>query len=107
MAEDESRPTPESGSGRGDSTKDPRTRDLRASRGSSGLGLELAFQFVAAILLFLFLGRWLDSKLGTAPWLLILGVFLGAGAAFFSIYRKLMGAQRRDAERRRAERHGA
>ena len=55
-------------------------------------GLEFAglgIQFVVAILLFLYLGKWLDGKLGTAPWLLILGVFVGAGGGFYSMYRKL------------------
>ena len=49
----------------------------------------MGVQFVAAILLFLFLGKWLDSRLGTAPWLLILGVFVGAGASTFAMYRRV------------------
>ena len=57
----------------------------------AGLGL----QFVAALLLFLFLGRWLDRRLGTYPWLQIVGVFVGAGGAFYGMYRKLMAAQAR------------
>jgi F0F1-type ATP synthase assembly protein I len=60
--------------------------------GGPAPGLEFAgvgFQFVAAILLFLYLGKWLDAKLGTAPWLLITGVFVGAGGGFYSMYRKL------------------
>lgn len=55
-------------------------------------GLEFAglgIQFVVAILLFLYLGKWLDAKLGTAPWLLVTGVFVGAGASFYGMYRKL------------------
>ena len=55
-------------------------------------GLEFAglgFQFVAAILLFLYLGKWLDAKFGTAPYLLILGTFVGAAGGFYSMYRKL------------------
>jgi len=50
------------------------------------------FQFAASIVAFLFLGQWLDHKLGTSPWLLIAGVFIGAGASFYSMYRKLMRA---------------
>ena len=60
----------------------------------AGLGL----QFVGAILLFLWLGMWLDRKLGTAPWLMAIGVFVGAGASFFSMYRKLMAVQRSEDE---------
>ena len=57
----------------------------------AGLGL----QFVAALLLFLFVGRWLDRRLGTYPWLQIVGMFVGAGSAFYGMYRKLMAAQAR------------
>jgi F0F1-type ATP synthase assembly protein I len=58
-------------------------------------------QFVLAILAFLFLGKWLDERFGTTPWLLIAGVFLGAGASFYSIYRRLMADQKREDEARK------
>lgn len=72
--------------------------------GGGGKYLALGVQFAASILLFLFLGRWLDRRLGTAPWLLIVGVFAGAGASFFSIYRQLMADLRRDEQARAARR---
>jgi len=49
----------------------------------------MGVQFVAAILVFLFVGKWLDSKLGTSPLLLILGVFLGAAASMYAMYRRV------------------
>jgi F0F1-type ATP synthase assembly protein I len=52
----------------------------------AGVGL----QFAASILLFLFVGMWLDAKLGTEPWLLIIGVFTGGTAGFWSMYRRLV-----------------
>jgi F0F1-type ATP synthase assembly protein I len=55
-------------------------------------------QFVVAILLFLYIGKWLDAKLGTAPWLLMAGVFVGAGAGFYSFYRRIMAASKRNGE---------
>jgi F0F1-type ATP synthase assembly protein I len=61
----------------------------------------LGFQFVAAILLCLYAGQWIDRKLGTKPLFLILGVFLGAGAAFYSMYQRLMADQKREDESRR------
>ena len=64
----------------------------------AGLGL----QFLGAILLFLYVGRWLDARLGTAPWLLIAGVFVGTGAGFYSLYRKLMKEQAKEDARRTA-----
>jgi ATP synthase protein I len=57
----------------------------------AGAGFELA----GCILLGLFAGKWLDKRLGTAPWLLILGVFIGAAAGIFSMYRTLTTAERR------------
>jgi F0F1-type ATP synthase assembly protein I len=66
----------------------------------AGLGL----QFAASIIVFLYLGQWLDRRLGTAPWLLLISVFVGAGASFYSMYRKLMAAQAREEAARRARR---
>jgi ATP synthase protein I len=51
-------------------------------------------QFVHAILLFLYNGKWLDSRLGTSPWLLIIGVFVGAAGGFYSFYRRIMSSSR-------------
>ena len=62
----------------------------------AGLGL----QFALTILVFLYVGQWLDRKLGTAPWLLLLGVFIGAAGGFYSLYRALTASQRRDPESR-------
>ena len=60
--------------------------------------------FVVAVLGGLYLGQWLDQKLGTAPWLLIVGVFAGAGLSFYSMYTKLMAAQAREEAVRNARR---
>lgn len=68
----------------------------------AGVGL----QFAGAILLFLFAGRWLDARLGTEPWLLLAGVFVGAGAGFYSIYRQLVIAPREREERARRREQG-
>jgi ATP synthase protein I len=66
----------------------------------AGAGL----QFALSIVVFMFVGMWLDRALGSSPWLLILFVFVGASAGFYAIYKKLMDAQRRADEARRAER---
>jgi ATP synthase protein I len=68
---------------------DPRRR--QAGPGPEGgdlMGVGLGF--AASILLFFFLGRWLDDRLGTEPWLLIVGVFVGLAAGFWSMYRRLV-----------------
>ena len=49
----------------------------------------IGIQFVAVLLAFLFAGKWLDERLGTSPWLLMIGVFLGFGLSLLYIYRRL------------------
>ena len=79
---------------------DPRRQHDGGGMGQfAGVGL----QFAASLILFLYLGQWIDRKLGTAPWFLLLGVFVGGGASFYSIYRKLMAAQEREERERAAE----
>ena len=68
----------------------------------AGAGL----QFAVAIVLFVLLGQWLDRKFETQPVFLLGGVFVGGGAAFYSLYRRVSKAQRADDERRRRERSG-
>ena len=64
----------------------------------AGVGL----QFAVTLLICLWLGTWLDRKFGTAPVFLDVGVFLGAGAAFYSMYRQLMANLERDEAAKRA-----
>ena len=92
--------------GGGPSAGPPGGRETSSGPSASefaGVGL----QFAASIVLFLFAGQWVDRKLGTAPWFLIIGVFFGAGAGFHSLYRKLMAAQAREEAERKARRDGA
>jgi F0F1-type ATP synthase assembly protein I len=56
-----------------------------------GLGL----QFVIVILLCLYAGMWLDGKLHTAPWLMLVGALAGAVAGFYSMFRVLMSEEKR------------
>ena len=64
----------------------------------------LAFQFAVAVLVCVYVGQWADTKLGTAPWLLIMGVFGGASLSFYSMYRALAAVQARDDAARQAKR---
>ena len=78
--------------------RDPNAaRDVDARTGGTSPGefAGLGLQFVIAILLFLYLGKWVDDRLGTS-WFQIVGVFVGAGLSFYNMYRKLMAAQARD-----------
>jgi len=50
---------------------------------ASSVGLELGLSVVFGVLF----GRWLDGKLGTAPWLMIAFLALGLVAGFRSVLR--------------------
>ena len=65
---------------------DQRGGDPRALMRASGQHLGYGLTFALSTLLFLGVGAWLDSKLGTAPFLLVVGAFVGAGAGFYSLY---------------------
>ena len=58
----------------------------------AGAGL----QFALTLVVFAFLGIWLDKRLNSSPWFVLICVFVGAAAGFYSIYRKLMGSAKRD-----------
>ena len=61
-------------------------------------------QFAIFLVVFSLSGVWLDKQLGTSPWLVIVMVFLGAAAAFYSLYHKLMKGQRLGDRRVHSER---
>ena len=87
-----------------------RMEDEKRSQQSSRKGLSggdfagVGIQFVFAILIFLYAGQWLDNRLGTNGLFTIAGVFIGAGAAFYNMYRKISAAQKQDDEERSANR---
>lgn len=57
----------------------------------------LGFQFVFAVGLFFWIGWKVDAWLGMTPLFTVLGAFVGAAAAFYSLYRHLvLDARRRD-----------
>ena len=61
-------------------------------------------EFAAAILLGVFAGQWLDRRIGTTPWFVILGVVLGGAAGFYNLYRTLTTVRPHAASRARSTR---
>lgn len=51
----------------------------------AGLGV----QFAGALVLFGALGRWADGKLGTDPWLMVAGIFLGFVGGMVSVVKSV------------------
>lgn len=63
------------------------TRALREAAPFLGLGSSLA----ALVLVGLGVGYWLDGKLGTRPWLLLIGGVFGVAMALLEFYRTVSG----------------
>lgn len=74
-----------SGSGRG------LAKGLRDAAPLLGLGTTLAVTVLAG----LGGGYWLDGRLGTRPWFLLLGGMLGVGAALYHFLKTVAGLQKR------------
>lgn len=75
----------------------PGRPDVPGAAQYAGLGLT----FGAGIVLFTLLGSWVDARLGSAPWGLMLGVFGGFALSLFWVYRRLVVAPRERAGRDR------
>lgn len=65
------------------------SKNNKSRLNTTGIGkyLDLGLQLAIAVGLGFFLGYWLDSKIGTTPLFIIIGVLLGATAGFLTIYR--------------------
>ncbi|MEW6696540.1 MAG: AtpZ/AtpI family protein [Bacillota bacterium] len=65
---------------------------LRALALASSISVEIA----AATVLGFFAGRWLDSKLDTDPWLMLLGLLLGMAGGMWGVYHTLEAFRKKD-----------
>jgi F0F1-type ATP synthase assembly protein I len=85
--------------------EDEKRPEQSSKKGLSGADFAgVGLQFALAIIAFLYAGQWLDNRLGTNALFTIAGVFLGASAAFYNMYRKISAAQKQDDEERRGRR---
>lgn len=57
-------------------------KQLKLASRVGAVGIELAL----AVVIGLYAGRWLDEKLGTAPWLATVGFVLGIAAGFKTLW---------------------
>jgi hypothetical protein len=81
-------------------TRPPSERELdkllfrrKGMSGSEFAGVGM--QFAAVIVGFALAGVWLDKRLGSSPWLVILGVFAGAALGFWQMYRQVTRSERK------------
>jgi len=62
-----------------------------APRGAMGLGLRMATELAAALIVGLALGWVIDRVFGTRPWGLIIFFFLGVAAGMVNVFRAAKG----------------
>jgi F0F1-type ATP synthase assembly protein I len=58
--------------------------------------LTLGLQLALSVVVFFFLGRWLDNRFNTAPWLMITGLVIGIVGGFISFFRTVIALGKRE-----------
>ncbi|MBI5630505.1 MAG: AtpZ/AtpI family protein [Elusimicrobia bacterium] len=73
---------------------DPEESDKKQNGAAAwAFALGAGTQLVTSVLLGFLAGQWLDGKLGTGPWLMLLGAFLGISVG---LYQLIKAQARRD-----------
>ena len=68
-----------------------RTKPENDGRGGLGFAMRIGVELVAALIVGVAIGYFLDQWLGTKPWLMLLGFVLGSVAGFLGVYRAATG----------------
>jgi F0F1-type ATP synthase assembly protein I len=89
--------------------KQPRGRAGAAAKvGVAGPLFGAGVQMAAGIVVMFFLGKWLDAKWGTTPWLMLAGILFGCAAGMTQFVRAANSASRQeDLASRDAKRSGS
>lgn len=74
----------------------------RSTLGQIGSYLSIGLELAVFLLVFIFLGRYLDSRLGTEPWLLLTGAAVGFFAGFYNLIKTL--SRLSESEKKKEER---
>ena len=83
-----------------------RKAEARGDRQSSekiGIGMRIALELVAGVIVGTAIGLGLDYWLGTKPWLMIVFFVVGSAAGFMNVIRTAKAYDRRMAEQKAAE----
>lgn len=75
--------------------RDQNGGDLASAYRKAAPVLDGVYQMVAAVALSTLGGWWLDTKLGTSPWLVIVGALFGIGAGMTFFLRAALGMSRK------------
>jgi ATP synthase protein I len=68
---------------------------VAASYRKAGPYLDASWQLIGAVGLWTAVGYFLDRKLGTKPWLLVVGSLLGMALGFYLFFRALLALGKR------------
>lgn len=52
------------------------------------------FEFGIAVVLFFLGGRWLDTHIGSSPWMSVVGALVGVATGMYLLLRPLMGPRK-------------
>lgn len=85
---------------RGDDAVSSMTRAMRTAQPY----LDASWQLIGSVALCTLGGWWLDGKLGTAPWLLIVGSMLGLATGMWTFMRVVLRLQ--ETEKKAREERG-
>jgi ATP synthase protein I len=78
-----------------------RPDDERSAVRAVGPYLTLGIQLALTIVVVFFIGRWLDAKFGTTPWLMIAALFIGCTGGMIQFIRTVNALTKQDDERAR------
>ncbi|MGI5875485.1 MAG: AtpZ/AtpI family protein [Dethiobacteria bacterium] len=62
--------------------------------------LSFGITMILTTLLGIFGGKWIDQQLGTGPIFLLLGIILGIGAGFYSLWSELINLQQEESRKK-------
>lgn len=63
---------------------------------SYGPFLTLGIQLAVTVVVFFFVGRWLDDTFGTAPWIMIGGLAVGVAGGMINFFRTVIALGRKE-----------
>ncbi len=62
----------------------------------AGVFLTVGIQLAVTVVVLFFLGRWLDERLGTSPWLMLAGLLLGIVGGMIKFFRSAIALGREE-----------
>jgi ATP synthase protein I len=68
--------------------------------------LTLGLQLALTVVVFFLVGRWLDGLWGTAPWLMLTGLFVGMTGGFVQFFRTVAALGRQEEQESKDQKGG-